>query len=304
MTLTEIASFINLGTQNQLSPAQVTLVMDSVQKNVFQKNQQAFLVYDQELTILTELVLKTGFYVSPISSDIGMTVLGDSSGATGTLVSYSDYSWKLTDVVGEFEADENVFVDGVGGVGSGFLETEDFEHGWRGPYEAPDAPPCRKIWGVTKRPPHLFWVQYLAQCGYWYSINGVWQTDDYRAFWGDRLYPFVTGNTFDLSNEFLFSFDPVVEDDPETPYYWVYWKNPPTIAYLDQEDVLLIPEAYHFNYANACQQVALAFLNQQPVSVDDIVKANLGGWINTLLAPFRAQWRGSNMTQAPGAFLS
>ncbi len=147
-------------------------------------------------------------------------------------------------------------------------------------------------------------MQYLAQCGYWYSIDGVWQTEDYRAFWGDRLYPFVTGNTFDLSNEFLFSFDPIVDDENVNPYYWVYWKNPPTITLLDEEGVLLIPEAYHINFANAVQQVATAFLDKSPVSVDDIVKANLGGWINSLLAPFRSQWRGSNMTQAPGAFLS
>ncbi len=299
MTLTEIASLVNLGTNNQLSLATVTLFMDSIQKNVFQKNQQAFLVYDQELTILTRLAFSSS---AVDSGDIGQPLLGSQSGATGTVVAlYSDYV-TLSNVTGEFKAGEAAEINGAGNILTVSTE-DDFQVGWRGPYTAPTDPACRKIWGVTKRPPHLFWVQYLNQCGYWYSIDGVWQTEDYRAFWGNRLYPFITGNTFDLSNEFLFSFDPIVTDDP-TPYYWVYWKNPHTITDLSEEGVLLIPEAYHLNYANAVQQAGTAFLEKQPVSIDDIVKANLGGWINTLLAPFRSQWRGSNMTQAPGAFLS
>lgn len=299
MTLTEIASFVNLGVNNQMSLEQVMMIMDAVQKNVFQKNQQAFLVYDQELTILTELEFDSAGYTAPISSDIGKTVVGADSGTTGVLVSYSGLKWQLDDVDGDFTSGEAISI--TTGTGAGTLDTENFQHGWRGPYDAPADPVCRKIWGVTKRPPHLFWVQYLAQCGYWYSIDGIWQTEDYRAFWGDRLYPFVTGNTYDLSNQFLFSFYPVVDDDTEHPYYWVYWKNPPTISDLSEAGVLLIPEAYHLNYANACQQVGAAFLEKTPVSVDEIVKQNLGGWINTLLAPFRSQWRGSNMTQAPSA---
>lgn len=302
MTLTEIASLVNLGTNNQLSLGTVTLFMDSIQKNVFQKNQQAFLVYDKVLTILTEIEFDLSGYTEPVASDIGKTVVGATSGITGVLVSYSGITWQLETVDGSFSPGEAISI--TTGTGAGTLETSHFQHGWRGPYDAPTDPQCRKIWGVTKRPPHLFWVQYLAQCGYWYSIDGVWQTEDYRAFWGDRLYPFVTGNTFDLSNQFLFSFDPVADDDPATPYYWVYWKNPPTISDVSEEGVLLIPDAYHINFANAVQQAGTAFLEKQPVSIDDIVKANLGGWINSLLAPFRSQWRGSNMTQAPGAFLS
>lgn len=300
MTLTEIASLVNLGTNNQMSLDTVTLFMDSIQKNVFQKNQQAFLVYDQQLTILTELEFSVINDV-PVESDIGKTVVAATSGTTGILVSYSGLRWQLSGVNGDFTEGESISI--TAGTGAGILDTENFQHGWRGPYDAPTSPPCRKIWGVTKRPPHLFWVQYLAACGYWYSINGVWQTEDYRSFWGDRLYPFMTGNTFDLSNQFLFSFDPVV-DNEDAPYYWVYWKNSPSITDLSEDGVLLIPEAYHINYANAVQQACSAFLEKQPVSIDDIVKANLGGWISTLLAPFRSQWRGSNMTQAPGAFLS
>ncbi len=254
------------------------------------------------LTILTAIEFDLAGYTEPVSSDIGKTVVGATSGKTGVLVGYSGLTWSLDTVDGEFSPGEAMTI--TTGTGAGTLKESNFQHGWRGPYSAPTDPACRKIWGVTKRPPHLFWVQYLAQCGYWYSIDGVWQTQDYRAFWGNNLYPFVTGNTFDLSNEFLFSFDPIVNDDPATPYYWVYWKNPPTIADLSEDGVLLIPEAYHINYANAVQQACTAFLEKQPVSIDDIVKANLGGWVNSLLAPFRSQWRGSNMTQAPGAFLS
>jgi len=299
MTLTEIAAFVNLGTNNQLSLEQVMLVMDSVQKNVFQKNQQAFLVYDQTLTILTELEFDPTGYTSPVSSDVGKTVVGATSGATGVLVSYTGYKWQLSGVTGTFTAEEAVSI--TTGTGAGALEDSNYQHGWRGPYSAPTAPPCRKIWGVTRRPPHLFWLDFIRQFGYWYSINGVWQTEDYRAFWGDRLYPFMTGNTYDLSNQFLFSFDPVPQAATEHPYYWVYWKNPPSITDLSEDDTLLVPEAYHFNFANACQQVAGAFLNSTPISIDAVVKANLGGWVDSLLAPYRSEWRGSNMTQASGA---
>ncbi len=299
MTLTEIASFVNLGTNNQMSVEQIVLIMDSVQKNVFQKNQQAFLVYDQELTILTELEFAQTGYTSPVSSDIGKTVVGATSGTTGVLVSYSGLKWQLSGVDGEFTTGEAITI--TTGTGEGDLEEQNFQHGWKGPYDAPTDPACRKIWGVTRREPSKFWLEYVSRCGYWYSINGVWQTEDYRAFWGDRLYPFMTGNTYDLSNQFLFSFDPVPQAAEDHPYYWVYWKNPPTITMLDETGTLLVPDAYHLNFANACQQAAKGFLEGSPISLDDIVKANLGGWVNSLLAPFRSEWRGSNMTQSPGA---
>ncbi len=298
MTLSEIASFVNIGTNNQLSLERLSLIMDSVQKNVFQKNQQAFLVYDKTLTILTELE----FVSSNIASNsIGEVLTGQESGATGTIVALYANSLTLSGVVGSFSPNETATTPEDAFI---VLTGQNQQHGWRGPYSAPTEPPCRKIWGVTRRPPHLFWLQFIRQCGYWYSINGIWQTEDYRAFWGDRLYPFMTGNTYDLSNEFLFSFDPVPQAAEEHPYYWVYWKNPPTIAGMDESGTLLVPEAYHLNFANACQQAAQAFLSGTPLSIDDVVKKNLGGWVDSLLAPYREQWRGSNMTQSPGAFLS
>lgn len=303
MLLSEIASFVNLGVSSQLSLEQVYIVMDAVQKNAFQHNQQAFLVYDQKLTILTELEFVSSGYTNAVDADVSKTVVGGTSGTTGVLVSYdnTERKWQLSGVDGDFTAGEPITI--TTGTGGGDLETEDFQHGWRGPYTAPTDPQCRKIWGVTKRPPHLFWVQFMSRW-YWYSINGVWQTEDYRAFWGDRLYPFVTGNTYDLSNEFLFSFDPVVDDDPEAPYYWVYWKNPPSLTQASDSTDLLIPEAYHLHFANACQQFGKAFLEGNVASLDSIIKSNLNPWINSLLAPYREQWRASNMTQAPGAFLS
>ncbi len=114
----------------------------------------------------------------------------------------------------------------------------------------------------------------------------------------------MTGNTYDLQNQFLFSYDPIPEANAQHPYYWVYWKNPPSITGLDDSDSLLIPEAYHFHFANACQQFAKAFLEGGVASLDKITQDNLSPWVDTLLAPFRDQWRNSNMTQNRGAFLS
>ncbi len=299
MLLTEIAGWVNLGTNNQVSPEQVCMAMDAIQKNVFQRNQQAFLVYDKILTIWQGIQFVDAGYVSAIESDIGKPVV--STGVTGTLKQY-DNDEKIWYVETDDAFTASAAVTITGGTGTGTLEAEKFQWNFRGPYFAPDSPPCRKIWGVTKKSPGKFWLDYLG-CGWGfiYSIDGIWQTNDYRALWGNRLYPFVTGNTFDLDNSFLFSFDPG-RNHSEHPYRWVYWKNPPNITGLDDSSTLLIPSAYHFNLAKATKEVVQVFLQDQGASIDKIVDDNLGSWVDTLLAPFRSEWRASNMTQqrSPG----
>lgn len=278
--------------------------MDAVQKNIFQRNQQAFLVYDQVLTIWQEVTLTSAGYVDCVDSDIGKTVETAFPTIVGVLKKFDNSTkvWTIQTAVDgvQYVAGQSIGV--TGGTGEGNVDAQDFQHNFRGPYSAPTNPPCRKVWGVTKRPPSKFWLDYLGCLwGFVYSIDGIWQTSDYRAFWGNRLYPFVTGNTFDLDNSFLFSFDPD-RNFSDRPYYWVYWKNPPNITGLDDSSVLIIPSAYHFNFASAVKQVCQAFLQDTNPNIDKIVDDNLGGWVDTLLAPFRSEWRASNMTQqaSPG----
>lgn len=285
MLLTEIASFINLATNNQLSPEQVILAMDSVQKAAFNKKLQAFLVYDKPVAIVTALTFAEGAFSPADESDIGKPVAGATSGAA-TLAGYvnADRILLVENVTDDFTASDSVTV--TGGVGGGSLTAEHFQEAYKGPYMAPtkaDYPdaPCRKIWGITVREPGQFNLA-IPSC----------LPSDYNFRRNNN--PFQDGEVNDFKKWFLFSFPPSLT----TTYYWVYWRNPPDITGFSDPEELVIPEEFHLHFQQACIAVAGSYLNNQPFD-QKVIEDHMGAWWLSLMAPYRAQQSFQNMTQNP-----
>jgi hypothetical protein len=290
MLPTEILSLVNLSANNQLSPDLITIFIDGVQKSAFQTNTAAFLQYRQKMTLYKVFQMEDFSYTDCVDSDIGKAVLGADDG-TGFLVSFDNTAktWQIN-VTTDFVANESIQItDGTGAAQITAASTT----GGRGPYPAPTDPACRKVWGITQRKPEQFWLEWTGWCGvYW--VNGLFNTGDYQAFW-NTVQPFETGLNDDLTNEFTFSFDPSLD----ATYYWVYWRNPPNFTDLSDSDQIIIPSSYHLQLVLALNDYAGAILNREPLDYDRMIDKYLGGWIDSLRAPFRDQKRNQNMSQTP-----
>lgn len=291
MTLSEIASFLNKSSNNQLSPGELCLIMDSIQKKIFQSNTAAFLQYSQVLTLYQNIQMIAAGYTGCVPSDIGMLV-SDSASGSGMLMAYDNtlMIWTIGNITSPFITPGPIAV--TSGTGSAQSTTPLSITGYEGPYAAPTNPTCRKVWGITQRKPQKFWLDFIVGCGlYW--INGLPNTQDYMAFWGANA-PFETGLNDDLQNTFLFSFCPSLQ----ATYYWVYWRNPPSITGFNDNTQLIIPEAYHHDFFLACRDLGSAIVEGGAFN-DQAIENYLGGWIDSLRAPFRDQKLNRNMSQAP-----
>ena len=146
MTLKQIASFINQSTRNKLGADQIALIIDAVQRLGMDENMKALQVWTETLTIYRKLNI-TSFSSGPVSGDIGKAVVGTTSAATGTLISYVNSSDEKYLVV----SGDDPFTDGEAftittGTGAGTIDTEE---GYKGPYDFPTDPPVRKLLGIT-----------------------------------------------------------------------------------------------------------------------------------------------------------
>lgn len=261
--------------------------MDNVQKTCFQKNTAAFLQYRQVLKIWQ--IISVSEFTTPLQdSDIGSTIGVYGTSIVGTLMAFDATTMSV------ITSDQ--FTDGanftVNGSIYGTLATPVNQTIFIGPYSAPTNPPCRKVWGITQRKPERFWLDFVGRCGlYW--VNGLPNTGDYLAWWGS-IAPFETGLNDDLNNQFTFSWPPSLK----ATYYWTYWINPPSITGLDDSTQIIIPEAYHLQYIQCCNAARGMILEGGDFS-DDVVEKYLGGWLDTLRAPFKDQKLNPNQTQGP-----
>lgn len=280
MRLSTIAAQINLGSVNQLSPDDLAQVMDAAQKAAFQRKLAAFLVYDRKLEVLTALTFAAAGYTEPGPNDIGQVATGETSGATATLVSVDDETreWRVSGA-GTFMPGEYVVTDG------GSRACLSAQGTWKGPYPPPSG--CRKVWGVTTRRPGTFNFRGNDS----YSVDGVRYTGDYGMSSG-RGSPFEGGQVNDLDNSFLWAYAPSLTGT----YWWVFWRLPPDITDFDDESALLIPAAYHVQFVRLCRAAADAILSGE-VFDDALVDRFLGGWMDSLRAPYRDQRGYQNMTQ-------
>lgn len=290
MTLAQIATWINQAIRFKLHPDQILLIMDAAQKMAFDYNTQSFLVWTESLTPQFILTFASAGYTSAIVGDVGKTVVGASSGATGVLISYDNTAktWNVTSSNDTaFEDDEAVTI--TTGTGAGTMDSEDSFTGFLGPYDAPTDPAVRKIWGITSE-----------------TDNRIFGTDDSVVFpmndfdftpaiFNPKSF-FKPGRENNVDKTFLFAQAPALLTD----YRWVYWRTSPDITGTDDVDDadLLIPSTYHLNFVNACIKLAQITIFGEDVD-PKVIQAFFQPWWNTLQRPYTPMGRKTNQTLSP-----
>lgn len=284
MTLQEIASFIQNSVRYKLSPDQVILLIDAVQKIAFDEDQNIFKVWSTFTPYFT-LTFATAGYTSAVSGDVGKTVTGGTSGATGVIISYDNTAktWLISSSNStEFEENEAVTISG--GTGAGTLASSDAFVGYKGPYDAPTSPPCRKIWGVTRETDVRI-----------YGDDGSFNSDyEFRTTYFDPSKFFENAREDNLNNQITLINAPTVEGS----YRWVYWRNPETITDIlsASDSKLLIPSTYHFQFINACILQANIIISGETVDPKDI-REILGSWWESMTRPFTPMGKNTKLKQ-------
>jgi hypothetical protein len=287
MLLAQIAGFISSAIRFKLHPDQVRLIMEAVQKQAFDYNSTAFLVWTNGLTVKGLLTFASAGYTSAIAGDIGKTVVGATSGSTGTLVSYDNTArtWILNTT--------KVFTNGEAisittGTGAGTLDATTGYAGYNGPYAAPTSPPVRKIWGITSETDARIFGT---------SDPLVFPMEDFdftlRNFDATRF--FQPGREDNVAGTFTFAEGP---DVTTTVYRWVYWRDAPNLPDFTDETLLLIPSRYHLNYVNACIKMAQITLSGDDVS-PQVIQSFFQPWWNTLARPYTPMGKKTNQTLSP-----
>lgn len=285
MTLTQIASFVALAVRNKLTTDQIVLIMNAVQKLAFDENMKAFQVWDETLTTYDVLTFVSSGYTNAINGDIGDTVVGTTSGAEGTLISFNNTTRKwVISTTEDFTDGEAVTI--TSGTGAGTTDTDTPQAGYVGPYTFPTSPAVRKFLGVTT-------VTDRAMLG----IDPVYTSDadDYGlyldSFMASRM--FKPGRPDEIGLTFTFAESP----SHGTAYRWIYWREAPTIDGIETSDDvdLLIPSRYHFNFVQACTKCARMTLNGESFGREDIEK-DMGPWWNSLRKTYTPNGKARNLT--------
>jgi hypothetical protein len=294
MTLAQIAGFINQGCNQKLTPEQILVFIDTCQKQAFDYDAIEFKTWQDLQTSQILYFQSADFTIS--TADIGETLTGATSGATGTIVDASSGDWNTNAYV-IVDCDGDAYSTGelCNATGaSGSLLTSDFQETWKGPYDAPTDPPVRKIHGVI-----------LATDAEIYGTHNTTevQTDDYGipivGYVPDRL--FIPGRVNNLEKQFLFSSPPsestgVVATEPA--YRWVYWRTAPDINDFGDTANLIIPAQYHSNLAKACVMEANAFLMNEIVDPENI-RAFFKPWWETLRRQYTPMGVATNLKSMP-----
>lgn len=285
MTPSQIGSNIMHAVRMKLHEDQVLQIMDACQHIAFDYNSPSFLVWNRKLTPNYELNFSlTAAYTDAVAAEVGLTVLGATSGATAVLLSYdeSERRWQVDTVTGTFVSGEVVTANEGGGTGTGTLADEDFFETSPGPYDAPTDPPCRKIWGVT-----------LATDGNLLGITELptFPLNDYDFLPNnyDPSRTFKQGRVDDIEETFTFGSAP----DIDTLYRFIYWRDSPTVNNLSDASGIILPSRYHMSYTNACIRYARGILDGEPVSEGEI-KGFFEGFHDSLHQPFTPMGTASN----------
>jgi hypothetical protein len=283
MTLAQIASFVNRALRFKMHPDQVILIMDSAQRMAFDYNSQSFLSWSNTLAPQFYLYFVSAGYVNAISGDVGKAVVGASSGATGTLVSYDNTarSW-LISTTSNFTNGEAITI--TTGTGAGTLLSSNSQIGYVGPYSAPTSPPVRKIWGVTAETDgRIFGTEFPVI----YPMNDF----DFLPRLFDPSHFFKPGREDNLAKTFTFAQAPVLA----LTYRWVYWRDAKTIDGTSDNTELQIPATYHLNFVNACVKLGQILLSGEDVD-PRVIQAFFQPWYNTLARPYTPMGKATNQT--------
>lgn len=239
MTLQEIQNLAHAeyGNRYQITPAQFLRYFNIVQAMAFDQDLEAFKDYSNTLTILTQLNVDT-FSAAPVAGDIGKTVVGTTSGNTGTLVYYENGARTILAV----ELDGDDFEDGEAftittGTGAGTLESTDAVETYKGPYDFPSDPLCRKLLGVTRlTDAQLFGVE-TTTTG---DDYGLVTSANLEKIW-ERGRVSMRGST----RTFTFIEEPEIDTD-DAIYRWVYFIRPPVITTVSSDTNFWIHLEHHW----------------------------------------------------------
>jgi hypothetical protein len=290
MLLADISAMVNRALRFKLHPAQITVLMDSAQRYAFDYDCPAFLYWGATLTPKYYIEFLASGYISAVVGDIGKTVVGSTSGATGTLVSYNNTTrkWLLT-TSSTWTNGEAVTI--TTGTGAGSLIASAAQTGYTGSYAYPTTIPVRKLWGVTAEPDTRIFGSDTTTTFPMNDFDFVPQTFDPKAL-------FKPGRKDDLGQTFTFIDAPALPSTTNS-LRWVYWRNPPTITGTTDETQLLIPATYHMNVVNASIKLAELALNGEDVD-PAILRAIFQPWWTTLADQYTPMGNKRNGTLNPG----
>lgn len=290
MLLADISAQINRSLRFGLHPANIIVLMDAAQRYAFDYDSPAFLVWTATLTPKYYIEFLSAGYTSAIVGDIGKTVVGATSGATGTLVSYNNTTrkWLLT-TSSTWTNGEAVTI--TTGTGAGSLIATAAQTGYTGSYAYPTTIPVRKLWGVTAETDvRIFGTDTTTQ----FPMNDF----DFAPRTFDPKQLLKPGRKDDLGQTFTFIDSPALPST-NAVYRWVYWRAAPTISDLTTEATLLLPATYHMNLINAAIKLAQLTLNGEDVD-PQVIQAFFKPFWDTLANQYTPMGNKRNGTLNPG----
>lgn len=289
MLLADAAAMINRALRFKLHPANIIVLMDAAQRYAFDIDLQQFLYWGATLSPKYYLEFLSTGYTSAVVGDVGDTVVGGTSGATGTLDSYDNTTrkWLLT-TTDDFTDGEAITI--TGGTGAGTLIASGAQTGYKGPYTYPTTVPVRKLWGVTAETDlRIFGADTTEQ----YPMDDF----DFVPLTYDPTKLFQMGRKDDIGATFTFINEPALPAS-EVEYRWVYWRNPPTITDTSTASTFIIPAAYHMHFVNAAIKLAQLSLNGEDVD-PKVIRAIYQPWWDTLVTRYTPMGNARNGTLNP-----
>lgn len=229
MTLAEIIDLAvaEYGTRYQLTAQQLLQHVDRIQKIAFNRDLDAFLYWENYLTVLSELTLSASGYTPAVTADIGKTVTNGSVSGTLRYFNNTTRKWAV-ETSGSFPAGAALTI--TGGAGAGTLSSSGVYYG---PYSWPSDPPVRKMLGLTRVTDAQLWNNpSLAEA---YDYGERLNDYDPRRF-------IIPARKYDLERTNTFVYEPATDANT---YRWVYYRRAPTISSEADDDKLLIPEEFH-----------------------------------------------------------
>jgi hypothetical protein len=265
--VTTLQSLITLAHQQygirfQLTTNQLVAFANMIQMIAYNQDMAAFEEWNQKIYFGQDVFGNNGSYTSPVESDIGKSVSGSTTGVIGTLMNYKSnnrlHQWIVepTDGGGNFTLTAGETLSIVTGTGSMVVAEGQEYLVSNGPYRAPRTtngnPPFRKFIGVTKVTDKQIYGVPVSDSGtdpfdYGMDLNSYNARKVNVPFrWDEerKEVTLVTNDSLQIEQTALGAVAPATLND--SPYRWVYYRNPPTITDISQEENLIIPEEYRY----------------------------------------------------------
>jgi hypothetical protein len=290
MLLVDILAQVNRSLRFKLHPDNIIVLIDAAQRYAFDQDLSQFLYWGATLTPKYYIEFLASGYTSAIVGDVGKTVVGGTSGATGTLVSYNNTTrkWLLT-TSSTWTNGEAVTI--TTGTGAGSLIATAAQTGYVGPYSYPTTVPVRKLWGVTAEPDtRIFGSDTTTQ----FPMNDF----DFVPRTYNPKQIFKPARWSDIDGTYTFIDAPALPSTTNS-YRWVYWRNPEAITGTSDNSKVLIPAAYHIHFINAIIKLAQLSINGEDVD-PKVMEAIFKPWWNTLNQVYTPMGNRRNGTLNPG----